>query len=288
MAWDEGDSWSWVGFVMRTGPFSHLYVPYGPTLASAESLREALDSVRRAGRELKTDFVRVEPIGCGRNPLHNAGLRPVPAVQPDRTLVVDLSRTEEELRNELSSGHRYAVNRAGRIGMEFVTTDVLECIDGVIRLLEQTAADRRFRSHQASYLRTLLESLMPIGAARVGLARHEGNVVSAAIALDYNDTRAYAHAGNSAEARKLQSSAPLVWHLMLDARRRGLTRFDLWGIAPPGTDVSNPWSGFTKFKRAFGGKEIEYPGAWELPVHEGRYRALQLAKRLARSVRRRK
>ena len=285
--WMEETSWSWIGYVIRNRAASHLYVPYGPTVGGPTDLSPALAGLHQAARRLKVDFVRCEPIGVDRTAAERRGLLSVEIMQPARTLMVDLSQTEDELRHGVTSSTRNTINRAQKIGIDLTITTDFEAIPEVIHLLKSAAAERHFRSHDAIYYDTLLRTLLPMGAAAIGLARHEGKIISAAVALDDRDTRAYAHAGNEPEARKLRSSAPLVWRLMLDAKERGLTRFDLWGVAPPGAPATDAWSGFSEFKRYFGGEDIEYAGTWELPVRNTRYKAIRLAKRGAVLLRRR-
>lgn len=284
IVWAESDAWSWIGFVLKNRAFSYLYVPYGPTILQEADLSEGTASMTWVGRAMGLDFVRCEPMGVVEAQLSDAGLLHVESVQPVRTRVVDLMVPETELRSALSSGHRHAVNRAGRHGIEVTISRDDSRSNQVIDLITATASARQFLGHEKSYFDTMLRTLLPTGGAKLGLAEHEGELVSAAIVFDYGNTRGYGHAGNGPEARKLQTSVPLVWQLMMDAKQQGMSRFDLWGIASPDAGPDDPWSGFTSFKRAFGGQDIAYAGAWELPIHHRRYRAFRLAKRAANSL----
>jgi lipid II:glycine glycyltransferase (peptidoglycan interpeptide bridge formation enzyme) len=50
---------------------------------------------------------------------------------------------------------------------------------------------------------------------------------------------------------------------MLAAAEAGCRDYDLWGI-PPAPDPSHPWFGLWQFKTGFGGRRVDYAGAWEL------------------------
>jgi lipid II:glycine glycyltransferase (peptidoglycan interpeptide bridge formation enzyme) len=139
-----------------------------------------------------------------------------------------------------------------------------------------------FRPQSDSYLRKMMMVLEPLGVAKLFVAEHEGKVAAAAIAFDYDGTRAYAHAASHPEARKLRATAPLVWHMMMDAKKAGMGRFDLWGVAPVDAGPKHPWAGFSAFKRGFGGEEVTYSGTWELPLKPLKYKAYQAAKRVLR------
>jgi lipid II:glycine glycyltransferase (peptidoglycan interpeptide bridge formation enzyme) len=79
--------------------------------------------------------------------------------------------------------------------------------------------------------------------------------------------------------RKLSAGIPLLITLMADAKDRGLKHVDLWGVAPA-DQPDHKWAGFTAFKKSFGGREVAYPGTWDLPVKKLRYAAYQLARKL--------
>ena len=70
------------------------------------------------------------------------------------------------------------------------------------------------------------------------------------------------------ENRKLRPNQPLVTRALLDAREAGLVTADLFGIAPP-DQPDHPWSGFSAFKRSFGGHDIAHLGTWERDVVPG-------------------
>ncbi len=280
MVREVGEGWSYQGFIMRSrGGVRYLYCPYGPTLGD----RGAMEQVVESWAGLNVDFVRCEPVGgVSEAVLRRLGMRLVQEVQPRHTLMVDLTLDEEELRRGLSSGHRNAINGAERRGLSFRAGSEAGDLEHFLNLIHATAARTGFRPHGDEYFRAMLETLGPMGAAKLFVAEHEGRVVAAAISLDYAGTRAYLHAASDVEARKLQMAAPLVWRMMLDGKEAGMTAFDLWGIAPEGAPASHPWSGFTQFKRAFGGAQRDYVGTWELPVRPLRYRAYAFSKRLLR------
>ena len=58
---------------------------------------------------------------------------------------------------------------------------------------------------------------------------------------------------------------------IIDAKNKGLTQFDLFGIAPDGSSPEHPWAGFTRFKRSFGGQDVSFGGSWDIPVKQFDY-----------------
>ena len=276
--WSQGDGWQWGGPV-RGGIFPrYLYIPYGPTGNGAT--RAALEDALRGAAAEGVDFVRVEPTAADAgDALRALGAAATKAVQPRCTWVLDLSEGEEALRRGLESGHRSRINAAARRGITIRSSTDPEEVE-IFLALQRAASERTtFSGQSAAYHRTVAAVLMPLGGARLYVAEAEGSAVAASIALDFGGTRYYAHsASDPNRGRQLGAGPPLLWRMILDARDRGATTFDFWGVLC--TDQPHhPWTGFSRFKRAFGGRLLARAGTWEIPVHRMRHRAFTLLQR---------
>lgn len=277
--WSQGDGWQWGG-ALRTGVFPrYLYLPYGPS--SAGATRQALEDAVRGAAAEGVDFLRVEPTGRdARDALRALDALATKAVQPRCTWVLDLSASEAELRRGLESGHRSRINGAERRGITIrCTTDPREV--AIFLELQRAAAERNaFTGQSDAYHRTVAGVLMPLGVARLYIAEAGGAPVAASIALDFGATRYYAHsASDPTRGRQLGAGPPLLWRMILDARERGATSFDFWGVLCD-DQKDHPWSGFSSFKRAFGGRLVERAGTWEIPLHRLRHRAFTMLRRV--------
>ena len=110
-AWSN--HWSFVGFERKSSGLRYLLVPYGPTCAVAGT--EAIEAVLELAKKQKFDFVRIEPTGATRpDDLARLGAVKVAEFDPEYTLHLDLTKTEEELRSKMNSGHRNLINEIGR------------------------------------------------------------------------------------------------------------------------------------------------------------------------------
>jgi lipid II:glycine glycyltransferase (peptidoglycan interpeptide bridge formation enzyme) len=273
----EGDGWRCQGFVVNSRGVRYLYCPRGPALTASGKLADVAAEWNQLDQKL--DFVRFEPMGEASEPeLKAIGAHRVADFQPARTLVLDLSQTEEELRHEVVSGHRNAINGFERRGLTFRVSSNPEDGAAFLKMLDETSKRTGFKAFSHQYLVAQFRTLMPLGALKLYFAEHEGKPVAGAVALDGETVRCYAHAAALPEARKLQAAAPLVWRMMMDAKAEGKTRFDLWGVSPVDA-TDHPWHGLSSFKRGFGGKEVEYVGTWELPMSRMKYQLYQTAKR---------
>lgn len=91
--------------------------------------------------------------------------------------------------------------------------------------------------------------------------------IAAIIYFMDDDTVYYAHAASYTRYRKLSPATALGFYAQIQAAIKGKRYFDWYGVAPKDADDTHPWSGFTKFKMAFGPEYVEYLGTWEYPVH---------------------
>lgn len=271
---ERGDGWLWAGAV-RSGRFPrYLYVPCGPAGMAVE---EALPTIVRAGRGLGLDFARIEPQVAPRG----SALRRIRAiastpVQPRWTWVLDLALGEDALLRGMSAGHRGSINAATRRGLSLRRSADERDVDSFVDLQRRSAGAGRHRGHPAAYYRALVECLVPRQSAALYFAEAQGHDVAAAIVFDFGATRYYAHAVSDPDlGRRLGAAAPLVWWMILDARAEGKREFDFWGVAPPESE-DHRWAGFTQFKRAFGGRIVERPGTWEIPLRIARHRLYSL------------
>ena len=265
IVWSRGDGWQWAGAV-RQGVFPrYLYVPYGP--AGNAQTADALADIVRSASGSGLDFVRVEPTGHDAlAALDEAQARAARPVQPRCTWLLDLTPDEDALRAGLESGHRSRINAAHRRGISVRSTDDPAEVE-IFLGLQRRAADRSgFGGQSDAYHHTVARVLMPLGMARLYVAEAEGSPVSASICFDFGGTRYYAFSASDPErGRKLGAGPPLLWTMILDARARGATAFDFWGVLctdQPG----HAWAGFSQFKRAFGGRLLQRAGTWEIPL----------------------
>ncbi len=281
--WDEGKGWQWLAFVRESHGLKYLICSYGPTADSKKGYESALESLIKAAKELKVDFIRIEPrSGIDSDTLEHLGSFKIREVQPENTQVVDLNKSVEELRHELSSGHRNSINGVERRGISINRTSEKSDFEEFLKMLKDTARNSRVKFFPPSYYRAVWKTLGSSNNAALYLAKIDQKPIAAALFYDFGNTRYYAHAGAwQLLNRKLNASAPLVWQGLLDAKEEGKTHFDLWGIAPEGVP-NHPWAGITSFKQSFGGNRVKYVGTWDIPINKPKYKLYRMYRRLRR------
>lgn len=271
--------------------FSLAYIPKGPLVrgqaqASPEEryrLWQALwPEVDRLCRRKRAVFLKVEPDdledGAAAPP---GGFRPSPhAIQPPRTLLIDLSGDEESLLMRMKQKTRYNIRLARRKG---IVVRASADLDQFYRLMQVTRQRDRFGVHSQDYYRRAFELFHPRGECELLAAEFEGETLAAIMVFLRGKRAWYFYGASGNEQRQLMPAYLLQWEAMLLARSRGCEEYDLWGV--PDADEqsleanfqqrsSGLW-GIYRFKRGFGGRLYRSAGPWDrvyLPAPYGLYR----------------
>jgi len=281
VVYESGSGWCWMGYLERRRSGQFLYVPYGPVAMGAAALRAAVEDLKAAGVELRADFVRLEPVGAATvAELRALGGRNVDENQPQRTIVMDLGASVDELRHGLAQSNRNLINTAEARGVSLKQASSPAAAGPFLDLVGETVRHQGIHLYDERYFKTLLETLMPSGMAQLHYAMYRGKYVASAVILDFADTQYYLFAASDFELnREAKAAVPLLWSLVMAAKEDGRRWFDFYGIAPT-NDPSDKKAGITRFKKSFSDNVLTRVGTWEIPVRATKYHLYRLAKRV--------
>jgi peptidoglycan pentaglycine glycine transferase (the first glycine) len=287
-----GSAASGAQILFRRLPFGfHLaYIPKGPVVGKGSSVdileniyfwREVDDSCRRR----RAIFLKVEPDVWWEQEVDPKIVLSPPsgfqdsqqAVQPPRTLVVDLTAGEQAVLGRMKQKTRYNIRLALKKGVEATPSADLE---GFYRLMVMTSARDRFGVHAFDYYRQVYDEYHPRGECEVFLAKYQSRILAGLMVLKHGRRAWYFYGGSADENRELMASYLVQWEAMRWAIGRGCAEYDLWGV--PDADLATLESGFTqredglwgvyRFKRGFGGDLRRSAGPWDRVYMPGLYR----------------
>ena len=267
------------------GRLSRGYVPRGPVPATVEGLERLVEWAR----ERRLARLRVEPeVEPEAHPelagaLRGLGFRPAAAVHPSETVIVPLG-AEEEMLSRFKPKHRYNI----RLGLKRgVTVEEGADPEELVRQSDATARRQGISLPQLAIYRHRLELLE---WCRTYVARYGGRPIAAIMVARFAGRAYYLFGGSNGDAREVMPAYVLQWTAMRAAAEAGCRDYDLWGV-PPRPDPSHPWHGLWQFKTGFGGRLVEFSGAWDLalsPLQAGLAAALgEGPQRVVRQLRRR-
>ena len=261
---------------------SVAYVPRGP-LVAPERLADAIAALRDALRHERCASLLCDPEvpddAAVRAGLARVGVHASPVfVQPRRTLLMDLSKSDEELLGAMKKKTRQYIHKAERAG---VVTEETRDLDRFMKVLRAVATRDRFAIRSREYYERLLAAF---GDRALLMIARLGDEDAGAMLLVRMADRAWelygGWSGAHAEARPFYL---LKWRAMLRMRQLGVRRYDMYGLAEGADD---PLAGVENFKLGYGGEVVAWIGALETPVRRMLYPLWQLGarRRLARSA----
>ena len=274
----------------RRGHF--LVCPHGPLIAYFGDEEGALSALVRyasdVARDEECDFIRFCPISAAtdanRAMYRRLGFSDAPIhMHPELSWVLDITKPEEQLLKEMRKTTRYTIKKMEKEGVEIVQSSDPADMEKFWLVYTDTFERQQFTPFSKNYLRTEFELYRADNEAMFFFGKYQGEIVAAAIIIFYNGQAFYHHSGSLAGGGS-NVSYLLQWRVIQEAKRRGCTLYNFWGIAPD-DKPKHAWTGLSQFKKGFGGFAEAYLHAQDKPLSP-RY-VLNYAIETVRRIRRR-
>lgn len=273
----DGAGWSCLLIEQQSRTRRYLFAPYGPTVASEGVLPTALKNIAEFGRGQKVHWVRIEPcLGLSVDSDFRKIIKNVPnlkmtlahkQIDPLFTRLLDLTPDEQNILSTISSSTRSLIRKHLRESvLEFSTSTDPADMQLLVNMLQTVSARNNVFFHTEEYFLKEASLLMPRGDMRLEFALKDGQPIACIAMNDFNETTTYTYAASLPEAREFSASALLLWQAIVNARARGMTRLDLFGVAPDDAGPNHPWYGFTSFKKKFDGVTVRRGQTFDIPL----------------------
>lgn len=283
----NGDGWHYFARVQRDAFGPYVYAPGGPVADGPDALAAAIAHLRAAAKTEGAYRAIVEPpLPVAAADIAPLAERRIHGFRHCRTQAIDLARPWEEVFSELSTSRRKQFRGAEKRGMAFEQSTSRDDFDRFLELYRAQGDAGDFEVRDADYFDRFYDCLVAPGIARMFVARQHDEIEVIGITIDDEaaSTRYYLYVGRVLGNNSLQISSPFITWMIRDAHERGFKTFDLFGISDS-DDVEDETTGYTVFKRTFGGETHAFAGTWELAVSPLKYRAWRAAQAAKRAVR---
>jgi len=251
---------------------SYFYSPRGPKNI------EIIKDIKKTAQENKLIFWRLEPLAADFVSLAKSQgltIKKTISLQPEETLLLDLTKSEVELLADLKQKTRYNIKLAEKKKIE-IRAGKEEDFKYFWQLMKGTGARDGFRTHTEDYYRHLLKNTA--GKIKLYLASYQGKIIAAAFFSFFSETVTYIHGASSYADRHLMAPYLLQWELIKKAKSLGYQYYDFYGIS------EHKWPGVTRFKLGFGGFRKKYPGTFDLVFKPGKYALYKLIRKIRRLI----
>lgn len=273
--------------------FSIAYVPKGPVVHwdDPAQVRFILGRMTANARGHRAVFLRIEPnlvdaqMPALEASLADAGFRAAErSIQPRRTMLMDITGSEEDTLKRMKPKTRYNIRLAARRGI--VVRAGAECdLPVFCQLMQDTSERHAFGVHSSAYYRAAFDLFSPGGDVRLLVAEYEDRPLAALMVFALGKMAYYLYGASSNRERQRMPAYLLQWEAIRWARAIKCTHYDLWGI--PDVDKETLEAGFShrsdglwgvyRFKRGFGGRAIRWAGAFDRVLIPPLYRLFRQA-----------
>lgn len=289
----EGDKivGAYAGVVETAKRGTYMAMAGGPIIDwSKKTLVKAVfEDIKKWALAEKCVFVRVRPqlpeseeslalmkeMGLKRAPMY---------LSVEYAGVLDLRKSEEEILAGASQGFRRKLRKAAKAEITVETSSDPAIVKTFYELEVRHAKRQGFVAFSESFLTRQFEAFAKDNEVLMYIARKDGEILAMNFMIFYGAEASY-HYGVSSELGTRYSAAPLL-HLeaMREARKRGMTRYNLWGIVGL-EEKSHRFYGVSEFKRSFGCEELKYTPAHDMILDNRRYQLDRLVETVRKKIR---
>lgn len=280
------EDYQFLAILTKTPVGNYLYLPYGPAYTDEKAFNMAYAKLSTIAEENKAFFIRIEPLDENFKSYAPKSAKKSKDLNPKETWLLDLTGTDEKLKERLPSRLVRYYKAAEKKGIKIEQSKNLDDIKYLVKLQKALGAEKNINTFSEKYLRTELEQ--PFATLYLVKYQNEGKeeVVAAGLVFDDKNTRYNLQGAQSDTGRKLHATGILTIQLILDAKANEQEIFDFWGIAPEGSGPDHPWAGFTNFKKTFQGYQKNRAGTYDIIINPNKYRLYQIARK-ANQIKRR-
>lgn len=251
-----------------------LYVPKGPALDYADGalvdrvLRDLVDVARRD----RAIFIKIDP---DLNPpdrsllLDRGWIDSAEQIQFRNTMLLDLTRSEDDLLAAMKPKTRYNVRLAQKKGVT-IRSGNLDDLELLYAMYAETAQRDGFIIRPLDYYRDAWGSFIRSGLAHPLIAEVDQEAVAGLILFRFADRAWYMYGMSRNAHRDKMPNYLLQWEAIRWAKAQGCAVYDLWG-APDELNESDSMWGVYKFKEGLGAEFAPHVGAYDFVVSRPGY-----------------
>lgn len=268
-----------LGIIIRARRGSLLTIPYGPVLLEPywDQLPHLTAQLRSLADSHHVDVIRSSPFiehtAAHAAVYRAAGWRRAPIhLLAEHVWWLDIRPSEEELLKGMRKTMRNLIRRAERDGVTIELVMDPSSVEQFISIHRDTVKRHHFVPYTDAYFRAEYDAFRAGNHAQLFQARYQGKIISSAMMITYGDTSSYHHGASLSEYQRIPASYLLQWAAIQEAKRRGCTRYNFWGVVPeeqfysPVLHRAHPFIGVTTFKTGFGGQRLDLLPCQDYPL----------------------
>ncbi len=282
---------AYAGVVETAKRGTHMAIAGGPIIdwRDKEVVHEIFADIYKMGKNTRCVFVRVRPqlllSDESLKLMQELGLKRAPMyLSVEYAGVLDLNKTRDEILAGASQGFRRKLRKAEKNEIEITADANHTSIEEFCELEKKHAERQKYVAFSTNFLTKQFEAFAKNNEVLIYTARKDGEILAQNFMIFYGAEASY-HYGVSSELGTKYSAAPLLHMTAMDeARKRGCTRYNLWGIVDS-DETSHRFYGVSEFKRSFGCEEIKYTPAHDMILNSAKYQLNKIVEKTRKKIR---
>jgi len=253
---------------------TYLTVPGGPIIDwnNKKIVLQFKTAIVHIAKEHSCAFIRVRPQLESNDFSHklfkNMGFRNAPMhLHAELTNQLDITKSEADLLANMRKATRYEIRKAEKLGVRVEESTDTQLIETFYNLQMETAKRQGFVPFSFKFLNEQFKIFSKEGSAILYSSYFENKLLAQAFVIFYGEEAVYHYGASAPEGRNYPGAYLIQWQAILEAKKRGMQRYNFWGVAPAGHRFAN----LSVFKRGFGGEELEYLHAQDLVINYPKY-----------------
>jgi lipid II:glycine glycyltransferase (peptidoglycan interpeptide bridge formation enzyme) len=279
-----------LGIVEKAKRATYLTVSGGPIINwNDQTIVRMFDhGIRRIAKENACVFVRVRPqlaesissielfkkMGFRNAPMH---------LHAELTNQLDITKSKDELLANMRKGTRYEIRKAEKIGIEVKESRNPKMIRKFYNLQLKTAKRQGFVPFSYKFLYEQFKVFTESNHAVLYSAFIDKKLLAQAFIIFYGNEAVYHYGASTQEGRRYPGAYLILWKTILEAKKRGLKKYNFWGVT---REENHRFANLSLFKRGFGGEDFAYLHAQDLVINKHRYLLNYLIELIRKKIRR--
>jgi len=241
------------------------YIPRGITVKEAKYLGGVLKRLRDYGDELSLSHLMIDPdfdysswfkdheaTGKGlRIAFESFGFKVRQRqIQPNRTVVLNLAKSEEALLADMRSKHRQYIRKSERNGVK-IRQGSTEDLQAFCRIIEEIVKARGYIMHKSEYYKKVWNLFREGDNVKMFMAQKDGEIIGSYMIIFSSENAYEMYGGCNDKGNELLANYLLKWEAIKYCKQIGKKFYDQWG-------AEHKYPGLIQFKEGFGGKIIDF------------------------------
>lgn len=253
----------------------YITVPGGPIIDWSDKavVDICLKDISQQAKNQDCSFVRIRPqieqtdevisyfssLGFITAPMH---------LGAEQTHQLDITLSEETLFAQMRKSTRYEIKKAEKTNITISSSRNPADIRTFYDLQLETARRQNFVPFSYDFLHEQFKIFARQNKAILYSAYQGEMLLAQAFIIFYGNEAVYHYGGSTLAGRKYPGAYAIQWEAIKEAKRRGCTRYNFWGVAD---DPTHRYYSLSIFKRGFGGYDFTYLHAQDLVVNSWLY-----------------